>query len=92
MYCVGCALFFCFHLSDYLTYIFILFLQYYYFFKLSLPIWTGDNPFPVATDFGMKDMFVSLRPKLKYFNTFLEAADSIVKLEKEFMNISFQML
>lgn len=73
-------------LSVFLIFIFILFLQYYYLFKRSLPIWTDDNPFPVAIDFGMKDMFISLRPKLKPFNTFQEAADSIEKLEQELMN------
>ena len=55
-------------------------------FKRSLPIWTDENPFPVAIDFGMKEMFISLRPKLKPFNNFQEAADSIEKLEKELMN------
>ena len=59
--------------------------QYYYLFKRSLPIWTEDNPFPVAVDFGMKDTLSTLRPKLKPYKSFQEAADAVENLEKELM-------
>nr|CAG4643014.1 EOG090X0143 [Ilyocryptus agilis] len=68
-------------LDCYLSY-----LQYYYLFKRSLPVWTDDNPFPVAIDFGMKDTLLSLRPKVKPFKTLQEAADAVENLEKELMN------
>lgn len=55
-------------------------------FKRSLPIWTDDNPFPVAIDFGIKDMLLTLRPKLKAYKTLQEAADAVENLEKELMN------
>jgi hypothetical protein len=51
-----------------------------------LPIWTDDNPFPVAIDFGIKDMLLTLRPKLKAYKTLQEAADAVENLEKELMN------
>ncbi len=55
-------------------------------FKRSLPIWTDDNPFPVAIDFGIKDMLLTLRPKLKAYKTLQEAADAVENMEKELMN------
>ena len=51
-----------------------------------MPIWTDDNPFPVAIDFGIKDMLLTLRPKLKAYKTLQEAADAVENLEKELMN------
>ncbi|XP_057375556.1 regulator of nonsense transcripts 2-like [Daphnia carinata] len=65
---------------------YLVYLQYYHLFKRSLPIWTEDNPFPVAIDFGIKDMLLSLRPKLKPYKTLQEAADAVENLEKELMN------
>ncbi|KAK4008595.1 hypothetical protein OUZ56_013729 [Daphnia magna] len=65
---------------------YLVYLQYYHLFKRSLPIWTEDNPFPVAIDFGIKDMLQSLRPKLKPYKTLQEAADAVENLEKELMN------
>nr|CAG4641458.1 EOG090X0143 [Eurycercus lamellatus] len=65
---------------------YLYYLQYYYWFKRSLPVWTEDNPFPVAIDFGMKDMFLSLRPKLKPYKSLQEAADAVENLEKELMS------
>lgn len=62
------------------------YVQYYYWFKRSLPIWTEDNPFPVAIDHGMKDMFLSLRPKIKPYTNLQEAAEAIENLEKELMD------
>ena len=49
-------------------------------------MWTDDYPFPVAIDFGMRDMFATLRPKMKPFKTLQEAADAVENLEKELMN------
>lgn len=54
-------------------------------FKRSLPIWTDDNPFPVEIDFGIRDTFLTLRPKLKPYKTLQEAADAVENLEKELM-------
>lgn len=51
-----------------------------------MSIWTDDNPFPVAIDFGIKDMLLTLRPKLKAYKTLQEAADAVENLEKELMN------
>nr|SVE73390.1 EOG090X0143 [Daphnia atkinsoni] len=65
---------------------YLVYLQYYYLFKRSLSIWTEDNPFPVAIDFGIKDTLLSLRPKLKPYKTVQEAADAVENLEKELMN------
>nr|CAG4650736.1 EOG090X0143 [Simocephalus serrulatus]SVE94074.1 EOG090X0143 [Simocephalus serrulatus] len=65
---------------------YLVYLQYYYWFKRSLPIWTDDNPFPVAIDFGMRDMFSSMRPKLKPYKNLQEAAEAVETLEKELMN------
>ncbi|KAI9554313.1 hypothetical protein GHT06_019585 [Daphnia sinensis] len=65
---------------------YLVYLQYYHLFKRSLPVWTEDNPFPVAIDFGIKDMLLSLRPKLKPYKTLQEAADAVENLEKELMN------
>ena len=51
-----------------------------------MPIWTDDNPFPVAIDFVIKDMLLTLRPKLNAYKTLQEAADAVENLEKELMN------
>lgn len=49
-------------------------------------MWNEDNPFPVEIDFGMKDVLLSLRPKLKPYKSLQEAADAVENLEKELMN------
>nr|SVE85329.1 EOG090X0143 [Daphnia pulicaria] len=81
-----CGVFFSSGLSKKRLDYYLVYLQYYYLFKRSLPIWTDDNPFPVAIDFGIKDMLLTLRPKLKAYKTLQEAADAVENLEKELMN------
>nr|CAG4635937.1 EOG090X0143 [Eubosmina coregoni]SVE69635.1 EOG090X0143 [Eubosmina coregoni] len=81
-----CGVFFVSGLSKKRFDCYLYYLQYYYLFKRSLPVWTDDYPFPVAIDFGMRDMFATLRPKMKPFKTLQEAADAVENLEKELMN------
>ena len=40
----------------------------------------------MAIEFGMKDMLITLRPKLKPHKNIQEAAEAVENLEKELMN------
>jgi len=81
-----CGVFFSSGLSKKRLDYYLHYLQYYYWYKRSLPNWNDDNPFPVEIDFGMKDMLLSLRPKLNPHPNLQEAADALENLEKELMS------
>ncbi len=78
-----CGVFFSSGLSKKRLDFYLVYLQYYYWFKRSLPVWTDDNPFPIEIDFGIKDTLTSLRPKLKPHKSLQEASDAVEKLEKD---------
>jgi len=81
-----CGVFFSSGLSKKRLDYYLHYLQYYYWYKRSLPNWNDDNPFPVEIDFGMKDMLLLLRPKLNPHPNLQEAADALENLEKELMS------
>lgn len=65
---------------------FITYFQRYYWFKKSNPYWNDDNPFPIHTDYMVKDTLQVLRAKLKLAENYEEASKNVEELEKELMS------
>lgn len=59
---------------------FLVFLQAYYWFKRSDPIWQSN--FPVSVDYLLRDTLTALRPKLSLFESYEQAQEEVQNVRK----------
>lgn len=62
---------------------FLVFFQYYFWYKKSSEVFNEDN-FPVTVEFMVKDTISMLRPKLKIYESFEEAQRAVQELMNEY--------
>ncbi|KAG1674544.1 Regulator of nonsense transcripts 2 [Nymphon striatum] len=62
---------------------FITYFQHYFWYKKSFDFHTEENPFPITIDYFLKDTLSSIRPKLKFYQSFEDAYNAVVTMERE---------